>query len=147
MIRARQFKNVPKRMKSSLYTLLILFFVAPVFAQDSDTPNEEIRIDRNHSTLGFTIPIVSGISMVTGKFTDFSVDLVWDDEDPSKSSVFLEIQVASVTTRLSGRDGDITGERILDETGFPTMPLNSGTEDSWARSRPGPEQRQQLANW
>jgi len=112
-------------MKSSLYTLLILFFVAPVFAQESDTQNEEIRIDRNHSTVGFTIPIVSGISMVTGKFTDFSVDLVWDDEDPSKSSVFLEIQVASITTGLSGRDGDITGEGILDETGFPTITFQS----------------------
>jgi polyisoprenoid-binding protein YceI len=112
-------------MKFALYALLILILVTPSFGQESDSEDEGIRIDGNHSTLGFTIPIVSGISMVTGKFTDFSVDLVCDDEDPSKSSVALEIQVASISTGLSGRDGDITGERILNEASFPIITFQS----------------------
>jgi len=112
-------------MKFSLLTLLSLFIVVPGLAQESDNQDEAIRIDTNHSTLGFTIPIVAGISRVTAKFTDFNVELVWDDEYPSKSSVSVEIQVASISTGLSGRDGDIQSDKILDEASFPTITFES----------------------
>lgn len=112
-------------MKFSLFALLCLCLVVPISAQESDIQDETIRIDRNHSTLGFTIPIVAGISRVTGKFTDFQVELVWNSEDPSKSSVSLEIQVASINTGLEGRDGDILGDRILDAENFPTITFQS----------------------
>ena len=73
---------------SPLLSAILVLFVLASDTQAQDSPEGAIRIDRNHSTLGFAVPVAGGISKVTGKFTDFAVDLVWDDENPSASSVF-----------------------------------------------------------
>lgn len=106
----------------SCFLALIIFPIASI-AQDAD--EDALRIDRNHSTIGFTVPIAGGISKVTGKFTDFTVDIVWDDNDPSNSSVSVEIQVASVSTGYEGRDSDVTSEGILDAESYPTITFES----------------------
>ena len=36
-------------------------------------------IDVNHSTVGFLVPIMNGLSKVTGKFMDFTVTLTNDE--------------------------------------------------------------------
>src|SRR4051812_13359790 len=38
------------------------------------------KIDKNHSTVGFSIMIMNGLSRVTGKFTDFDIKLQIDDK-------------------------------------------------------------------
>lgn len=112
------------------FSSIILFFLmgataVPGFAQPEDETEGRIRFDRNHSTLGFAVPIAGGISRVTGKFTDFSVDLIWDDLDPSKSSVSLEIQVASLATGLDGRNRDVLSDRVLNVEAYPTIIFHS----------------------
>ena len=106
---------------SSLLSAILVLFVLGSNTQAQDSPEGAIRIDRNHSTLGFAVPVAGGISKVTGKFTDFAVDLVWDDENPSASSVSVEIQVASVSTGYEGRDGDVSSDSILDAENYPTI--------------------------
>ena len=75
--------------------LLLLCFSLPAIAQESENSPELIRIDRNHSTMGFNVPIVKGLSKVTGKFTDFSIDLICDEANLNASFVQLVIQVKS----------------------------------------------------
>ena len=103
------------------FSLLFLAALTTVAAYAQAENPDAIRIDRNHSTLGFAVPVAGGISKVTGKFSEFTVDLVWNDEDPSQSSVSVEIQVASIKTGYDGRDNDVTGEGILDAANYPTI--------------------------
>ena len=96
-------------------------------AQESDTNRELIRFDRNHSTLGFNVPIVKGLSKVTGKFTDFSVDVVWDEADLGASSVQLVIQVESVETGIEGRNKHLKTADFFDVEQFPTITFSSSS--------------------
>lgn len=113
-------------MKRFAVTLLLIGLTLPAFSQDQDEERRPIRIDRNHSTLGFRIPVVHGLSTITGKFTDFSVDLFWDADDLENSSVNLEIQVESVATGIENRDNDIR-RRILDAETYPTITFESSS--------------------
>jgi len=96
-------------------------------AQESDTNRELIRIDRNHSTMGFNVPIVKGLSKVTGKFTDFSVDLVWDEANLDASSVQLVIQVESIDTGIEGRNKHLKTDDFFDVEQFPTIKFTSSS--------------------
>lgn len=110
-------------MKRVSVLLLAVFLSLPAFAQETDEAPERhrIRIDRNHSTLGFNVPIVHGLSRVTGKFTDFSVELFWDENDLEHSSVHLEIDVASVDTGIDRRNGHLRSEDFFDVETYPTI--------------------------
>src|SRR5262249_9335031 len=56
------------------------------------------RFDTNHSTVGFSVPILDGLSEVEGKFVDFKVVLHYDPAHPTQSSVEATIAVASIDT-------------------------------------------------
>jgi polyisoprenoid-binding protein YceI len=62
------------------------------------------NIDVAHSNIGFAIPIAGGLSHVRGKFTDFTVNIVYDDKDVAKSSVDAVIKAASIDTGIENRD-------------------------------------------
>ena len=54
--------------------------------------------DVAHSNIGFSIPIAGGLSHVRGKFNEFTVAIVYDDKDVSKSSVNAVIKATSIDT-------------------------------------------------
>jgi len=114
-------------MKRFLTLRLIIGLAAPVFAQDGGEERRPTRIDRNHSTLGFRIPIVYGLGTVTGKFTDWSVELYWDADDLENSSVNVEIQGASVDTGIENRDSDIRSDNMLNVEAYPTITFESSS--------------------
>ena len=64
-------------------------------------------IDTNHSTIGFSVSIMDGLSRVNGKFTDFTVTLTNDEKDITKSSVYVVIKAASINTGIPARDNDL----------------------------------------
>jgi polyisoprenoid-binding protein YceI len=64
-------------------------------------------IDANHSTVGFSVSIMDGLSRVNGKFTEFAVTLMNDDKDITKSSVSVVIKAASINTGITARDNDL----------------------------------------
>ena len=72
--------------KSLLPLLLFSSFVVPQLNTARQYP-----IDPNHSTIGFSVPILNGLSKVRGKFTDFTVTLTNDEKDITKSSVNVVI--------------------------------------------------------
>jgi len=105
---------------------VILFLFVSFSALAQETPTEkEIRIDRNHSTLGFSVPILGGLSHVWGKFTDFDVSLVWDGDASMPKNVTVEIRTASVSTGIANRDADIQGDNIFDTEHFPNITFES----------------------
>lgn len=83
------------------------------------------RFDMNHSTIGFTVPIIGGLSEVQGKFTEFSVTLRYDDEDLTLSSVVAEIQTASINTGIAKRDNHLRSPDFFDAGSYPTIRFES----------------------
>jgi polyisoprenoid-binding protein YceI len=60
-----------------LVAILFALVAIPIQAQaPKDVVEKPLRIDKNHSTLGFEVPIVGGLSKVTGKFTDFDIQII-----------------------------------------------------------------------
>jgi len=96
-------------------------------AQEVSEERRPVRLDRNHSTLGFRVPIVHGLGTVTGKFTDWSVDLFWDENDLDNSSVSVEIQTASVDTGIDGRDSDLRSDSFFNSQVYPAITFTSSS--------------------
>jgi polyisoprenoid-binding protein YceI len=81
-----------------------LFTIPVRYAQVKPAAPPPMKVDHNHSTIGFAVPILGGISKVTGRFTDFDLGVVYDEVDITKSSVNTTIRVASIDTGIADRD-------------------------------------------
>lgn len=81
--------------------------------------------DAAHSNIGFSIPIAGGLSNVRGKFTDFKVDIVYDDKDISKSSVNAVIKATSVDTGIERRDAHLRTADFFDVEKNPEITFKS----------------------
>ncbi|HEU4594048.1 MAG TPA: YceI family protein [Pyrinomonadaceae bacterium] len=81
--------------------------------------------DKSHSNVGFSIPILGGLSHVSGKFTDFTVSIVHDDADVTKSSVNAVIKTASVDTGIERRDAHLRNPDFFDAEKFPEITFRS----------------------
>jgi polyisoprenoid-binding protein YceI len=104
-----------------LVAILFALVAIPIQARaPKDVVEKPLRIDKNHSTLGFEVPIVDGLSKVTGKFTDFDIQIIWND-DPAQSSVQAAIQVASIDTGIDDRDGDLRSDNFFDAATYPEI--------------------------
>ena len=82
-------------------------------------------IDGNHSTVGFSVPIMNGLSKVTGKFTDFAVTLTNDEKDVTKSSVNVVIKTASINTGIAARDNHLRTADFFEAEKFPEITFQS----------------------
>lgn len=85
----------------------------------------EYSVDANHSTVGFSIPILDGVSRVRGKFTDFSVDINYDDTDATRSSVTAKIKAASIDTGIEARDKHLRTADFFDVETYPEIIFQS----------------------
>jgi len=79
-------------------------------------------IDAAHSTIGFSVRHLM-VSKVRGRFTDFSGNLVVNDD--GTASATAEIQVASLTTDNAQRDGHLKTADFFDAENFPTASFKS----------------------
>ena len=94
---------------------------ASIAAPGSAPEAVRMRIDKNHSTVSFKVPILAGMSTVTGKFTDFAIEFDYDDAAPNRSSVSAAIQVASIDTGIDGRDRHLRTADFFDVDEHPSM--------------------------
>lgn len=104
--------------------LLALLLFSTVVAAQVD-PVRKYPIDNNHSTIGFTVPILGGLSKVNGKFTDFTVMLTNDEKDITKSSVRVVIKAASVNTGIAARDNHLRTADFFDVEKYPEITFQS----------------------
>ncbi len=81
-------------------------------------------IDAAHSRVGF-VARHAMVTKVRGAFNEFEGKAVIDGDDPSKSSVSVTVQVASVDTRNNQRDGHLRTNDFLDADKFPTITFAS----------------------
>ena len=106
--------------------LVILLFVATAVAQTgAPAAAGNHPIDNAHSTVGFSVPILGGLSQVKGKFTDFAITLNHDDKDITKSSVSVVIKATSVDTGIDRRDAHLRTPDFFDVEKFPEITFKS----------------------
>lgn len=82
------------------------------------------KIDPQHSAAQFSVRHLT-ISTVRGAFSKVTGTIQFDDQDVSKSSVDVSIDVSTVDTREPARDKDLRSEKFFDVEHFPTMTFKS----------------------
>jgi polyisoprenoid-binding protein YceI len=106
--------------KFSLLLLLCLFSIpAGAFAPT------HYSVDAGHSNVGFSIPILNGVSQVRGKFNEFTVNLEYDDADITKSTVSATIKAASIDTGIERRDAHLRTADFFDVEKYPEITFQS----------------------
>src|SRR5260370_31218127 len=88
------------------------------------TPADEYKIDPVHSNVGCAVRHLA-VSTVHGRFNDFRGSILFDDKDPSKSSVDVVIKTTSINNDNSNRDNDLRSPNFLDTTKFPELTFRS----------------------
>jgi polyisoprenoid-binding protein YceI len=91
---------------------------------DFATHTGTYAFDTAHSRLGF-VARHAMVTKVRGSFNEFEGTAVIDGADPSKSSVSLALQVASIDTRNEQRDGHIRNNDFLDVENHPQITFRS----------------------
>ncbi len=101
--------------KAAALSLIAGALLAAVPAQAAD-----YAIDQKgqHAAITFRIKHL-GFSWLTGRFDTFSGTFSYDEKDPSKSSVKVEIDTASVNSNHAERDKHLRSDDFLDVAKFP----------------------------
>jgi len=81
-------------------------------------------IDKNHSQVNFQIRHL-GVSNVRGSISGVTGTVVWDDKDPSKSSVEATIDATTVSTNNEKRDTHLKSPDFFNVEKFPTLTFKS----------------------
>lgn len=82
------------------------------------------QIDPSHSTASFSIKHMM-IAKVHGGFQKMSGKLTYDAANPSKSSVEVSIDAASIDTREPQRDAHLRSPDFFDVEKYPTIQFKS----------------------
>lgn len=105
-------------MKKLVLFISIIAFTASSFAQT------QWKVDPYHSSLNFTIKH-SGISMVNGKFTDYTGNLTTNGEALENAGFDFTIQTKSINTNVDARDKHLRSADFFEVEKFPEMTLKS----------------------
>jgi polyisoprenoid-binding protein YceI len=93
-------------------------------APTQSTKPTQWQIDPAHSAAHFSVRHLM-ISNVRGEFTKLTGSAVLDAADPSKSTVEVIIQAASINTREPQRDEHLRSADFLDVANYPTITFKS----------------------
>ena len=107
-------------MRLKMYLVLVLLGASRLNSVAATLP-----IDNSHSSVAFHVPIMGGMSKVHGKFTDFDIQLNYDEADVAKSSVSASIKVVSIDTGIHDRDEDLRSDSFFDAAKYPTIIFES----------------------
>ena len=81
-------------------------------------------IDKKHSNVDFEVKHMM-ISKVRGHFRDFDATLVIDEEQPERSRLTAEIDVASIDTSAEDRDAHLRSDDFFGAEQFPKITFES----------------------
>ena len=77
-------------MRRPLAVAVVLALMAPALLAGP----WKLKLEPNHSTISFSVPIVGGMTTVRGSFHEFQVDIVYDADDIERNSVITTINAA-----------------------------------------------------
>jgi polyisoprenoid-binding protein YceI len=82
------------------------------------------QIDPSHSQIQFSVRHMM-ITTVRGHFDKFSGSVDFNEADPSKSTIVVEVDLASINTRDANRDGHLRSPDFFDAEHYPTATFKS----------------------
>jgi len=91
----------------------------------------DYAIDPTHSRVGFSARHAM-VTKVRGSFNEFEGSGHLDASDPSKSSVSMTIQAASIDTRNADRDGHLRSNDFFDMEKYPEIKFVSTSVEQTA---------------
>lgn len=106
-------------MRKLSMLLMPLFFAMSSFAQQTNW-----SVDPYHSSLNFTI-MHSNISMVNGKFEEYTGTLITQGDDLQNAQFDFTIQTKSINTNVEPRDNHLRSADFFEVEKYPTMTLKS----------------------
>ncbi len=80
--------------------------------------------DATHSSIGFSVRHLM-ISKVRGHFNQWSGTFDYDESDPTRSSLEVRIDAASIDTRDEKRDAHLRSPDFFDVEKFPALGFKS----------------------
>jgi polyisoprenoid-binding protein YceI len=107
-----------RRIFTAALSALLLTGVS-AFAQSSTW-----TIDPNHSQVNFAVKHLQ-VSTVRGSISGITGNVIWDEKNPSKSSVETTINTTTVTTNNEKRDAHLKSPDFFNVEKFPTMTFKS----------------------
>jgi len=105
-----------------MHKYILSFIVLLLFSALSFAGN--YNIDKAHSNIGFSVSHMV-IADVEGEFTDYEVDLTFDQNNLSNFNVSTTIKIASVNTENEKRDGHLRSPDFFDAANNPEMTFTS----------------------
>ena len=105
-------------MKKVLILLVMSLFSIGTFAQT------QWQVDPDHSSLNFSIKH-SGISLVNGKFLDYTGSLTTNGDALRDAQFNFNVQVASINTNVDARDKHLRSTDFFEVETYPTMTFKS----------------------
>jgi polyisoprenoid-binding protein YceI len=111
-------------MRKELRKMTVLAAIALMFSLPSLAGTSTWKIDPQHSAAQFSVRHMA-ISTVRGAFSKVNGTIVIDDQDITKSTVDVAIDVSTVDTREAARDKDLRSDHFFDVEHFPTMTFKS----------------------
>ncbi|WP_417363078.1 YceI family protein [Galbibacter sp.] len=105
-------------MKKIFLVLATLLLTVGTYAQT------QWKADPNHSSLNFNISH-SGISIVNGKFLDFTGNMTTTDETLNEANFEFTIQAKSINTSVDNRDNHLRSADFFDVEKYPTITFKS----------------------
>jgi polyisoprenoid-binding protein YceI len=103
-----------------MHTLQKLFLVTLILLIPQFALAESWKIDPAHTAVEFKIKHLM-ISWVKGTFTDVQGTAVFDEAEPGKSSVNIQIATASIDTSNKKRDDHLRSPDFFDVVTYPVM--------------------------
>jgi polyisoprenoid-binding protein YceI len=96
---------------------LVAALAAPVYA-------DSWKVDPVHTTVDFKVQHF-GAGRFIGRFNETSGTIAWDDQDPTKSTIAIEVKTESVDTHDPGRDKHLKSPDFFNSKQFPTITFKS----------------------
>ncbi len=84
------------------------------------------KIDPAHSSAQFVVRHLM-ITNVRGAFSGVTGTVVWDDANPSKSTIDAVIDATTLSTQDAARDGHVKSADFLDVAKYPTIEFKSNS--------------------
>ncbi len=83
-------------------------------------------LDPTHSFIQFSISHL-GFSLLQGRFNEMSGEFYYDEKDPDKAKISVEVKTASVDTNHAERDKHIRNEDFLHVDKYPKATFHSSS--------------------
>ncbi|MCH7514935.1 MAG: YceI family protein [Bacteroidetes bacterium] len=112
-----------KKINKIYYMLLFMPVLLAFMPASEPVEVPKWNVDKAHSTVSFKINHF--FTPVTGRFSEFDIDFVFDPNDLAGSKVKVVIKVNSVNTGNEKRDNDLRSDNFFGSKTYPEMTYES----------------------